>query len=95
MPQTPPPSTPTPSELDVRFVTGSVAPRFDEVTDVLTCIEAVITEQGTNGGLPIVDFRCRDQEGRLHIFMLTGRVVQAVGKAIEGVNMRIHGKPNP
>lgn len=72
-----------------------MAPRFDEATDVLSCTEAVITEQGTTGGLPIVDFRCRDAEGRLHIFMLTGRVVQALGQAIAGVNTRIHGKPNP
>lgn len=81
--------------LSIRFVEGSTAPRFDESVTELACEEVVVTEQGTVAHLPMVDIRMRDAEGKLHLLVLTGRMVNMLSAAIRGVNMRIHGVEEP
>lgn len=85
-----------PSKITIRLVPGDVAPRRDpkEITE-LACEVAVITERGTNGGLPIVDLELTDEHGRKFYAMITGRVLTGIASAVAGVNLRNHGTPVP
>lgn len=80
--------------LAIRFISGHLAPKYDDGVG-LECQEVVITEQGMTSGLPLVDFKMRDANGKLFVLTLTGRHVNALSAAIQGVNLRIHGKAEP
>lgn len=80
--------------LKIRLVEGSVAPRYDEGQE-LTCQEVIITEQGTQENLPLIDFKMRGPDGKLYVLVLTGRLVNMVSAAVKGVNQRIHGIDEP
>lgn len=86
-------------DLKITFVAGDTAPRYNgprfQGGCELQCEEAVITEQATKEGLPIVDFRMRDAKGNFYLLVLSGRIVNALSAAIKGVNTRIHGTPEP
>jgi hypothetical protein len=85
---------PNPSQLNIDIVEGDRAPRYDEGTE-LACVGATITEQATEGNLPIVDFRMRGPDGQLYVLVLTGRIINALSGAIKGINLRNHGKEEP
>lgn len=81
-------------ELQITLVPGSTAPIYDQGTE-LKCKQAVITEQGTEANLPIVDLVCYDASGRQYLIVLSGRIINGLAHAIMGVNMRNHGKREP
>jgi len=75
---------------------GREAPRYNlEDVKKLTMIKAVITEQGTSEGLPVVDIVMIDESGKEYFFMTTGRIINGISSAIKGVNTRIHGTEEP
>ncbi len=78
----------------IRIVPGKIAPRYSEGQE-LTLEDIAITEQGTEEGLPIVDFRMRGPDGKFYMLALTGRIVNCIAAAVRGVNERIHGLPEP
>lgn len=82
------------NELKINLIPGNMAPRYDEgyEIDISHC---TITEQGTQGNLPLVDFVGRDKNGEKVMFCLTGRLVNMVSAAIRGVNLRNHGVEEP
>jgi hypothetical protein len=74
----------------------TVAPRYKpDETRQLELVEAVITERGTEAGLPIVDLVLVDADGHRYFAMATGRVFQGLAAYLAGVNQRNHGTPNP
>lgn len=46
----------------------------------LTLDEVIVTEQGTESKLPIVDFVLRDGKGNQFVFTTTGRIVTAIAR---------------
>ena len=84
------------TDLKVELVHGDMAPRYDPTkTRELTLTKAVITEQGTASNLPLVDLVFVDGDGQEYFTMVTGRIINAVARAIRGVNLRIHGTEEP
>lgn len=83
-------------QANIQLVPGNVAPRYNpcEVNQLLLD-QVVITEQGTGSNLPLVDLVFKDENGKRHFTMLSGRILQTIAKAIDGVNIRNHGNPNP
>lgn len=82
------------SHAKIRLVAGTVAPRYDHGTE-LALDEVVITEQGTEGRLPIVDLKMRGPDGKVFVLVVTGRILNGISAAVKGVNLRIHGKAEP
>lgn len=80
--------------LKITLVQGDVAPRYGTGMEV-KCEEIVITEQGTQANLPMVDFKLRGPGGHFFLLVLTGRQVNALAAIIKGINTRIHGDPEP
>lgn len=78
----------------IKFVPGTVAPKYLDAYE-LTLEEVVITEQGTESRLPIVDFVTRMPDGKKVVLVLTGRIVSGIAAAVKGVNMRNHGTEDP
>lgn len=78
-------------KLSIRLVKGSDAPRYNNGETELFVSEAVITENGMKSGLPVVDIVMQDESGKVFYFMLSGRLVQNLAAAIDGVNSRNHG----
>lgn len=70
---------------NVRLVRGAVARQQalgSKISDAekLTLDEAIVTEQGTESKLPIVDFVLRDGKGNQFVFTTTGRIVAALAQ---------------
>jgi len=82
------------SNARLEIVSGKLAPRHPAY-EALKCERIVITEQGTQENLSIVDFELIDDEGNLHLVTFTGRIILAVASALRGVNMRNHGQEEP
>jgi hypothetical protein len=82
------------THAQITLVPGSVAPRYPD-GEAIGVVEVVITEQGMQSGLPLVDFVCRDRHGHQFVLTLTGRIVLGIGGALRGVNLRNHGKAEP
>jgi hypothetical protein len=82
------------SNIVLTIVPGKSAPRYLKATE-LNNTEVVITEQATEAGLPIVDFVCRDNTGKLYLLVMSGRLVNMISAAVKGVNVRNHGKEEP
>ena len=82
-------------QVHIRLIEGNMAPRYDEAGTEMRLEEVVITEQGTQSHLPMLDFKMRGQDGKLYLLVLTGRIVNAISAAVRGVNMRIHGREEP
>jgi hypothetical protein len=80
--------------LQIELIPGNIAPRYPIATEIF-CQRVVITEQGTEGGLPIVDFVCQGATDQQFIFTLTGRIVNAIAAAVRGINQRNHGIEEP
>jgi hypothetical protein len=81
--------------VNISLVEGDRAPRYDESGMELACEGVIITEQGTVGNLPIVDFKMRGPDGKFYLLVLSGRIVNAISAAVRGVNMRNHGVEEP
>lgn len=81
------------NSLNIEFVQGKNPPQI-EATRVV-CIKVVITEQATQAGLPVVDFVMSDPLGKIIKLTLTGRIITTLAAAIQGVNVRNHGNPDP
>lgn len=87
---------PNPLKLDIKIHPDPVlAPRYDATTKPLELIEAVITERGTEAGLPIVDLVLVDDQGQRYYAAKTGRLFLMLAAAIRGCNERNHGNPEP
>lgn len=80
--------------MKIDSVSGSVAPTYRDAQGLI-CEQVVITEQGTDGGLPIVDFLTGGPDGMLRVLTVTGRLVNSVSAAVRGVNVRNHGVEEP
>lgn len=80
----------TPNTVKIDIIPGKQAPRYGEGTE-LTCEGVVITERGTEGGLPIVDFKMRSPDGSFYLLCFTGRIVTSIAAAVQGINFRNHG----
>lgn len=83
------------TQLHIKLQPGDLAPRYPSNVSPLDCQDVVITERGTASGLPLVDFRFKDDQGREFFFAVTGRLVISLAAAIRGVNLRNHGKEEP
>lgn len=83
------------TQVAMDLVKGKIAPRYPMETPELSIDRVVITEQGTEGNLPIVDFQMSDRKGNKYFAAITGRIVLTVASALRGVNMRIHGTEEP
>ena len=81
--------------LNIELLPGNTAPRYTSVDVELTVDKVVITEQGMESGLPLIDIVLTDGNGKKHFTALSGRIVQTLSKAIDGVNVRNHGTSNP
>ena len=83
--------------LKIDIIAGYDCPVYVEEVDPqnLTLLSVVIIEQGTTLLLPVVQFKTRDASGNFRLLTLTGREVIAMGKAVKGINQRIHGTPEP
>jgi hypothetical protein len=79
--------------MSIEVIPGNKAPHYQGQELVLE--GTTITEQGTQEGLPLVDFRMRDQHGNLFLLVLTGRIVNTLSAAIKGINEKNHGNPEP
>jgi hypothetical protein len=84
------------TSLAIELVDGSLAPRYEpSKVEMLSLDKAVITERGTEGGLPLVDFQMTSIDGKEYFFAVTGRLVLSLAAAIRGVNDRNHGVSEP
>lgn len=83
------------NSLSISMIQGVTAPRYDSETVYVRCQRAVITEKGTQGQMPIVDFQLEDEKGKKYFLVLSGKLVTMLGAAIKGVNVRNHGKEEP
>lgn len=83
------------TSVSIQIVAGSTAPRLEEGTSELELAAVMITEQGTEQGLPIIDLRCVDQDGKQFLITVTGRLLAGIAAAVRGINTRIHGRPEP
>lgn len=83
------------TNVSVKLSAGKIAPRYTAERKSLRVQEVVITEQGTESNLPLVDFQLEDKDGNTYWFCLTGRLVDSFASLIAGVNTRNHGKDRP
>lgn len=79
------------TNLDIQILEGSLAPRYPVSVKELYCKKSVITEHGMKSGLPLVDFQLVDAQGNSYFFVLTGRLVIALGQAVTGVIAKNEG----
>lgn len=82
------------NKLSIEMIPGDVAPRYPEGTE-LSCEKVVITEQGTESKLPIVDFVMVAPDGKKYLLVLTGRLINGIAAAVQGSNLRNHGVREP
>ena len=83
--------------VKIELVPGSVAPRYGHDTQrVEVELESVvITEQGMQSGLPLLDFKLVGPDGKLYLLVMTGRIANMISAAVKGVNLRNHGQAEP
>lgn len=79
------------TQLTIELKPGSYVPRYTPKTKELRADKAVITENGMESKLPLVDFQLTDEQGNTYFFALTGRILINLAAAIRGVNLRNHG----
>ena len=82
----------------IHLVPGKLAPRSDS-KGAADLVAAVITEQGTKNNLPIVDLivhiAVEGEDGIQLAVTTSGRIICMIADAIDGVNLRNHGKTDP
>jgi len=83
------------TQMKVKMVRGNVAPRYDRTTKQAGIEKVIITEQGVQSGLPLVDLQLIDRNGDKLFVAVSGRLMQSIASVINGTNERIHGVPNP
>ena len=82
--------------LKIKLNSGDVAPRYEKNIRQLKIDSAVITEQGMESGLPLIDLQLTDAEtGKPYFAVISGRLITSLSAAIQGVNLRNHGKIDP
>jgi hypothetical protein len=80
--------------VPISIVPGDIAPSYDSGTEV--DLESVtITEEGSEAGLPLVDFRLRGPNDESFMVAIPGRVITGLAAAVRGINKRVHGKEEP
>ena len=82
----------------IELVAGAQGPLYhlsDGFVGELKIERVVITEQGTQSHLPIVDFVLVAPDGKRYIATTTGRLVNGLAAAVRGANERNHGTPEP
>jgi len=83
-------------QLDIKLNPGNVAPRYEpDKVKQLQPHTAIITEQGMESGLPLVDIQMKDDQGNDYFFMISGRLINGLSAAIKGCNVRNHGVEEP
>ena len=83
-------------KLDIKLNPGNVAPRYNlEETKELYPMKAIITENGMESGLPLIDIQMQDKEGNQYFFAISGRLINGLSSAIKRVNVRNHGIEEP
>jgi hypothetical protein len=83
------------TSLNIELVKGNTAPRYTTDWKQLNLDKALITEEGMESKLPLVDLQLTDSDGNTHFTMVSGRIILALAEAIQGVNLRNHGSTNP
>lgn len=86
------------TSASIEIVEGKQAPHYleeDGFVGECKLDKVVITEKGTQGDLPIVDFVMTAPDGKKFMMCLTGRNVTSIAAAIQGVNLRNHGNSDP
>ena len=83
------------TQMKVKLVKGNVAPRYERATKQAGIEKVIITEQGMQSGLPLVDLQLVDRNGDKLFVAVTGRLMQSIASVINGVNERNHGTANP
>ncbi len=61
------------------------APKYGPEVVGLELEECVIVSKGTHHGLPSVDLVMKDENGKRYLVMTTGRVMEQLGGACQGV----------
>lgn len=78
----------------IEFVKGDLGPTYKDAVQA-ELKKVVVTEKGTNNGLPIVDFVMQLPSGETVLLVLTGRIVNAIAAGVKGANLRNHGVAEP
>jgi len=78
-------------DLKINLLKGNLAPRYTKDTKNLKVEKAVITEQGMQRGLPLVDVQLVDEDGNKYFFCLSGQLFKLLADTVDGVNLRNHG----
>lgn len=81
--------------MPIEFVSGNIAPRYEESVKRLLVKQVIVTENGMQSGFPLIDFQLIDDEGNEYFYMATGKNCQMLAAAIAGCNMRNHGVREP
>ena len=80
--------------VKIELIEGKQAPKYDTGQEIE--VQAfVITEQGTQANLPIVDIVMRGKDGAQYVAVISGRLLLGVAAAIRGANKRNHGVEEP
>lgn len=82
------------SAISIRMVPGDKAPHYPDAVEC-EALEAVITEQGTEANLPIVDLVAEHPSGQRVVIVLTGSILLGIAAAVRGANLRNHGVAEP
>lgn len=83
------------NQVSIELIQGTEAPRYANGEKELSADKVVITEQGMESGLPLVDIQMTDKEGNKYWVPVSGRIMNTISAAIKGVNMRNHGVEEP
>lgn len=75
--------------LSITIASVEESPVYDAKDyDGLEIVAAHIVERGTAEGNPTVDILLIDKDGRKHVVMTTGNLIEALGGAVAGVRVR-------
>lgn len=82
------------NQVSMELIQGSEAPRYTTEIE-LSADKVVITEQGMESNLPLVDIQMADKDGNKYWVPLSGRIINVISSTVKGVNMRNHGVEEP
>lgn len=82
------------NQVSIELIQGTEAPRYTTEKE-LSADKVIITEQGMESGLPLVDIQMTDKDGNKYWVPISGRIMNTISAAIRGVNMRNHGVEEP
>jgi len=73
------------NQIHIQIAEGNEAPRYQPTTKELVINTAVITKEGMESGMPLVDFQMTDAEGKEYFTALSARVLCALAEVVKGV----------